>query len=325
MKRIYYLRGLQMIVVFVLFFSLPTQTTYAADSYPIRPITMIVGFAPGGPTDLIMRALAETAGKILNQPVAVVYKTGGASSVSLSLMKGEKPDGYTIGLMAVGGVRAVLLQKLPYDPLQDFTHIMQFGEYQFGMAVQAGSPWKTMDQFVQYAKNNLGKIRYAHPGVGTGGYLGMERLARELGIKWSNLPYEGDSQVITALMGGHVDAGTGAAGGWKDYVDAGKIRLLSLFTEKRTSNFPEIPTLAEGYKIIVPGPMGIVGPKGMPEPIVAKLHDTFKKCMESPTFITTAQRFGISDVYRTPQDFKKYLQTMMDEDVKMIQELGLRK
>jgi len=324
MNGIYCLRWLQVMVALVLFFSL-SPTPYAADSYPTRPITMIMGYAPGGPTDLIMRALSETAGKILNQPVAVVYKPGGASSVSLSLLKGEKPDGYTVGLMAVGGVRATLLQKLTYDPIEDFTHIMQFGEYQFGMAVAAGSPWKTIDQFVQYAKSNPGKIRYSHPGVGSGGHLGMERLAAEAGIKWSSLPYEGDSQVITALMGGHVDAGTGAAGGWKDYVDSGKLRLLAIFTEKRAGNFPDVPTLAEGYKIVMPGPMGIVGPKGLPESVSTKLHDTFRKCMENPTFITTAQKFGISDVYRSPQDYKKYLRAMVDEDVKMIQKLGLAK
>jgi tripartite-type tricarboxylate transporter receptor subunit TctC len=324
MNGIYCLRWLQVMAALVLFFSL-SPTPYAADSYPTRPITMIMGYAPGGPTDLIMRALSETAGKILNQPVAVVYKPGGASSVSLSLLKGEKPDGYTVGLMAVGGVRATLLQKLTYDPIEDFTHIMQFGEYQFGMAVAAGSPWKTIDQFVQYARSNPGKIRYAHPGVGSGGHLGMERLAAEAGIKWSSLPYEGDSQVITALMGGHVDAGTGAAGGWKDYVDSGKLRLLAIFTEKRAGNFPDVPTLAEGYKIVMPGPMGIVGPKGLPESVSTKLHDTFRKCMENPTFITTAQKFGISDVYRSPQDYKKYLRAMVDEDVKMIQKLGLAK
>jgi tripartite-type tricarboxylate transporter receptor subunit TctC len=324
MKGTNCLRWLQVLVIVVLFFSL-SPTADAADPYPTRPITMIVGYAPGGSTDLIMRALSETAGKILNQPVAVVYKPGGASSVSLSLLKGEKPDGYTIGLMAVGGVRATLLQKLTYDPIGDFTHIMQFGEYQFGMGVAAGSPWKTIDQFVQHAKANPGKIRYAHPGVGSGGYLAMERLAMETGIKWSSLPYEGDSQVITALMGGHVDAGTGAAGGWKDYVDGGKVRMLALFTEKRAGNFPDVPTLAEGYRIVMPGPMGIVGPKGLPDSISTKLHDTFKKCMENPTFITTAQKFGISDVYRSSQDFKKYLRTMIDEDVEMIQKLGLRK
>ena len=325
MRRIYGLRLLQISVAIALFLPVSTQTTLAAESYPARPITVVVGYAPGGPTDLIMRALSETAGKILNQPVAVVYKPGGASSVSLSLLKNEKPDGYTIGLMAVGGVRAAMMQKLSYDPIEDFTHIMEFGEYQFGMAVQAGAPWKSLDQFVQYAKDNPGKIRYASPGVGTGGHLGMERLAMDLGIKWTQLPYEGDSQVITALMGGHVEAGVGAAGGWKDYADAGKLRLLAIFTEKRASNFPEVPTLAEGYRIVVPGPMGIVGPKGLPEPIVAKLHETFKKCMENPTFITTAQKFGISDVYRSPQDFKQYLRKMVDEESGMIKSLSPRK
>jgi tripartite-type tricarboxylate transporter receptor subunit TctC len=325
MKKLHSSKWILMAVLFSFIVLLSPQTAQAADPYPTRPITVIVGYAPGGTADLTTRALADAASKMLNQPVTVVYKTGGATSVSLSLLKGEKPDGYTLGLMAVGGVRAPLMQKLSYDPVEDFTHIVQFGEFQFGVAVAASAPWKTMDQFVQYAKANPGKIRYAHPGIASGGHLGMEKLAIQLGIKWSNVPFEGDTQSITALMGGHVEAAAGAAGGWINYTDAGKIRLLSMFTEKRVPNFPEVPTLVELYKINIGGPLGISGPKGIPEAIVAKLHETFKKCIENQAFMQTTQKFGIAVVYRSPQEFKAYLKTMMVEDAEMLQKLNLRK
>ncbi len=319
-------RALPLVLLFLLLlFSISPKTVYAADAYPTRPINMILGFAPGSSTELISRAMVECASKPLGQPIALVFKPGGASSVSLSLLKSERPDGYTLGFMAVGGVRAAILQKVPYDPIEDFSHIIQFGEYQFGMAVRADSQWKTMDQFLQYAKNNPGKVRYASPGVTSGGNLGMERLALELGIKWSNVPYEGDAQVITALMGGHVDAGVGAAGGWKDYVDGGKLRLLSLYLEKRAPNFPDVPTLVEGYKFFVPAPIGFVGPKGLPESIVKKLHDTFEKCMGSETFKTAADRFGISPVYRSSQEYKQYLRKMLADEAVLFQKIGLKK
>jgi tripartite-type tricarboxylate transporter receptor subunit TctC len=325
MKRMNGLKWFQMALLFAFVVVLSPLSVQAADPYPTRPITMYVGYAPGGTADLTTRALADAASKMLNQPVTVVYKTGGATSVSLSLLKGEKPDGYTLGLIAVGGVRAPLMQKLSYDPVEDFTHIVQFGEFQFGVAVAASAPWKTMDQFVQYAKANPGKIRYAHPGIASGGHLGMEKLAIQLGIKWSNVPFEGDTQSITALMGGHVEAAAGAAGGWINYTDAGKIRILSMFTEKRVPNFPEVPTLVELYKMNIGGPLGISGPKGIPEGIVAKLHETFKKCIENQAFMQTAQKFGIAVVYRSPQEFKAYLKTMMVEDAEMLQKLNLRK
>ena len=325
MKWIRCVKGLQIMAAFLLFFSLSSQTLPAAETYPNRPITLILGFAPGASTELISRAVVECASPALGQPIAIVFKPGGGSSVSLSLLKGEKPDGYTIGFMAVGGVRASILQKVPYNPLEDFTHLLQIGEYQFGMGVQSSSPWKTMDQFVQYAKDNPGKVRYASPGASSGGNIGMQRLALELGIKWSNVPFEGDSQVITALLGGHVDAGTGSAGGWKDYVDAGKIRLLSLFLEKRAPNLSGVPTLMEQYKFFIPAPIGFVAPKGLPESMAAKLHETFRKCMESQTFIKTAERFGISPVYRNGQDFKQYLRKMLDDESKLFEKMGLKK
>ncbi len=325
MRRIHCFKVLQIGAALLVFFLLSSPTLWAAETYPNRPINLILGFTPGSSTELISRAIAECASQALGQPIAMVFKPGGGSSVSLSLLKGEKPDGYTIGFLAVGGVRAAILQKVPYDPLEDFTHLIQIGEYQLGMGVVASSPWKTMEQFVEYAKSNPGKIRYGSPGVSTGGNLGMQRLALDLGIKWSNVPYEGDSQVIAALLGGHVDAGAGSAGGWKDYVDAGKIKLLSLFLEKRAPNLPEVPTLMEQYKIFIPGPIGFVAPKGLPEQMAVKLHDTFRQCMEGQAFIKAAQRFGISPVYRNGQDFKQYLRKMLDDESKLFEKIGLKK
>jgi tripartite-type tricarboxylate transporter receptor subunit TctC len=328
MKRAYWFRGLQVIVALVLISSASqNHTTHAAETYPNRPITMILGFSPGGPTDLALRALTDCASKTLNQPISIIFKPGGATSVSLSILKGEKPDGYTLGVMASGGVRASLFQKVPYDPIEDFTHIMQFGEYEFGLAALTNAPWKTMKQFLDYAKNNPDKIRYSSAGVGGGGHIPMERLAMEAGIKWLHIPYDGDAPACIALLGGHVDAAAGGAGGWKSFFESGKFRLLSVFMEKRVSSFPEVPTLIElGYNIVTPGPVAIAGPKGLPEPIVAKLNQTFKKCMEDPTFIKTAERFGVATIYRGPQELKEYLKwRMIEEEGKAIQKLGLRK
>ncbi len=325
MKRLVFGKGFPILAAFILSFSVSPQSLYAADDYPARPITMLIGYAAGGGTDIIARLLSETAGKTLNQPIPPVNKPGGASSVALSLLMNEKPDGYTLGILPVGGVISALLRKVPYDPVKDFTPIMQFAEYQFGLVVRADSPWMTVQQFIDYAKKNPNKIRYASSGIGTGGHLAMERLAIANGIKWLHVPYDGDAPSCTALMGGHVDASTGSSGTWKSYVEAGKFRFLASYLEKRFSFAPEVPCLAElGYNIIASSFIGVVGPKGMPEPIVGKLNEAFRKATEDPNFIKTAEKLGISIVYRGPQDLKKLVQKTVDEESKLIQKLGTK-
>lgn len=272
------------------------------------------------------RALSDAASKILGRPIAVVNKPGGTSSVALSVLMAEKPDGYTIGIMPSGGVLASLLRKVPYDSVKDFTPIIQYGGFQDGIAVLSDSPWKTFKEFIEYAKNNPGKIRYSSAGVGMPEHLIMERLAVTYGIKWLHVPYEGDAPAAVALLGGHVDAACASSGSWKPYVDSGKFRLLATFHEKRMNAFPEIPTIQElGYDMVAASLIAIVGPKGLPEPVVEKLHEVFKKSMDDPTFIKTAERLGVSIVYRYPNELRQYIQKIVDEEGPTIQKLGLRK
>jgi tripartite-type tricarboxylate transporter receptor subunit TctC len=313
-------------IVAIFFFVFQVYTVHAQDSYPTRPITLIVGFGAGGATDLTGRILGEIAGKILGQPIAVVNKPGGTSSVALSVLMAEKPDGYTIGIMPSAAILISFLTKVAYDPVKDFTLIMQYGLFQDGIAVRSDSPWKTFKEFVEYAKNNPGKIRYASAGAGTPEHLIMERFAQQYGIKWLHLPYEGDAPANVALLGGHVDAVATSSGGWKPHVDSGKFRLLATFHEKRMSAYPDVPTLVElGYGMRASSLIGIAGPKGLPKPIVTKLHDAFKKSMEDSNFIATCERIGVLPFYRNAEDMKEYIQSIMDEDGAMIKKLGLRK
>lgn len=300
--------------------------TRAEDNYPTRPITLLVGYAAGGATDLTVRVLADSAAKILGQPIAIVNKPGATSSVALSALKSEKPDGYTIGIMPSGGVIASLLRKLPYDPGKDFTPIMQYAGYQDGIAVRAEAPWKTFKEFMDYSKNNPGKVRYASAGAGTPEHLIMEKLSMTYGVKWLHLPYEGDQPASTALLGGHVDAVAASSGAWKVQADAGKFRLLATFHDHRLPDFPNVPTLIElGYNLRAASLIAIVGPKGLPEKVVGRLHQAFKKAMEDPNFVKTADKLSILVVYRGPEDLQQYVQRMLVEEGEIIEKLGLRK
>ena len=326
MERKLSLRWFAMIFVFVIVFSLPASTMYAADNYPSRPISVFVGASAGGSADIFTKSLTEPASKILGQPLPLIFKPGGMSSVSLSVLKNEKPDGYTIAYLTVGGVRASFMQKVPYDPLEDFTYILQVGEWQFGIFDRPDSPWKNLKELIKYAKENPGKIRYGSPGVGSAGHLAMAKLGMDAGINWKHVPFEGDVGLTSAILGGHIEVVASATAGYRNYYDAGKMRFLAVFMEKPITTFPGVPTLMElGYNVLSPGSIGFVGPKGLPEPVVTKLHDTFKKCMADPQFLKIAELNGISPYYQNAKDLKEYLRKMVTEEKELINKIRSQK
>jgi hypothetical protein len=149
----------------------------AQEKYPTKPITLTIGYGAGGGTDVSTRPLANAASKILGQPIIVVNKPGGATAVAMAALKNEKPDGYNIGTLGAGGFLVPLTRKVGYDVLKDFTPIIQFAIFQYGLVVRSDSPWKTFKEFIDYAKANPGKIRYSTSGVGGAQHLVMERLA----------------------------------------------------------------------------------------------------------------------------------------------------
>ena len=296
----------------------------AQEKYPSKPINLIVGYPAGGTTDLGARALALAAGKILGQPVMILNKPGGASSVAMASLKNEKPDGYTIGILSSGAVLSQHLRKVPYDSAKDFTPIMQYAVYLYGLVVRSDSPWKTFKEFIDYAKANPGKIRYGTGGSGTPQHLVMERLTIKERIKWTHIPFQGNGPAVTALLGGHVEASPGTSE-WKPHVESGRLRLLAAFGEKRMMDFPNVPTLQElGYDIIATSLICIVGPKGLSSQIVQTLHGAFKKAMEDPDFINVSKQGDMPPIYRGPEDLARHLVQMNEEVEGLIKSLGLR-
>src|SRR4030042_6631171 len=179
---------------------------FAQGKYPTRPINFLIGYPAGGTTDVCARPLVAAASKILGQPIVVVNKPGGAPSVAVATLKTEKPDGYTIGILPSGAVLSQHMRKVPYDTAKDYTSIMQYAIYLYGLVVRSDSPWNTFKEFIDYAKTNPGKIRYSTAGPGTPQHLVMERLALKEKIKWTHIPFEGGTPAISALLGGHVEA-----------------------------------------------------------------------------------------------------------------------
>ena len=295
------------------------------EKYPSKPITFIVGYAPGGASEVNSRALSEAASKTLGQPVVIVTKPGGGSALALTGLKSEKPDGYTIGLLPTGGVTAQHLRNVGYDVTKDFTFIMQFAYTPSGLVVRDDSPWKTLKEFVEYAKANPGKIRYSTAGPGSPSHLGMEQFVRKAGIKCTHIPFEGTAPAIAAILGGHVEACADSVF-WKPHVLSGKLRLLAGLDDKRIGFAPNVPTLIElGYDITPISLLGVVGPKGLPPQIVGILHDAYKKAMQDPDFVKVMNQMDMVFSYRSPQDFEKYILTLNEQLGPLFREIGIQK
>ena len=208
----------------------------AAADFPSKPVTLIVPWAAGGSTDTCMRILAENAAKHLGQPVIVENKPGGGGTVGPATMAATaKPDGYTLSQIPMGVFRLPHTMKTTWDPLKDFSYIIQLTGYTYGIVVKKDAPWNTLKELLDYAKANPGKVTYATPGVGVMQHVTMEKLARKEGIKWIHVPQKGGIEVITATMGGHVMVGAETSG-WAPQVESGDLRLLAVWTEQRTKS-----------------------------------------------------------------------------------------
>jgi tripartite-type tricarboxylate transporter receptor subunit TctC len=300
-----------------------TGIAYAQD-YPSKPINVLIGYSAGGATDLSMRALAAEAAKILKQPIVVSNVVGAAGTLVLGRVKGEKPDGYTIfNAPTANFCRIPHLQAVPYDPLKDFSFIMQYGLYQYGLVVRADSPWKTFEEFIDYAKKNPRKVNYATSGLGTGQHLAMEYMAQKEKIEWNHVPFPGGLQAVTALLGGHVQA-VSQTTEWKEHVNAGTLRLLVVWTDQRLKAFPNVPTLREkGYPFAVHSALSLMGPAGMPKPVVEKLQNAFAQAMESKAFLDVMDKFDMPPAYLGSDALTKLVNKDYIETGELIKSLGI--
>jgi len=273
-----------------------------SETFPTKPIELLIGYGAGGSTDIPARVLADAASKILGQPVVAVNLPGGGSAVMLSQLKNRKPDGYTIGILSSGGVLNAHLRKVPYHPVKDFDPIIQYSVYQYGLVVKADSSFKTAKDLIAFAAANPGKIKYSTAGVGTPQHLVMVQLGDAAKVKWVHIPFGSGSEAIAMLLGGHVDASAQTTE-WKAQVDAGKLRLLAILMDKRMEAYPNVPTLKElGYNIVAPSIIAIVAPKGLDKNKTKILHDAFYKAMREPAFKNSLKQFDLPAVYRNTED-----------------------
>jgi tripartite-type tricarboxylate transporter receptor subunit TctC len=279
-----------------------------AQEFPTKPINILVSAAPGGAMDTCIRVIGKKIERALGQPVVISNNGGAAGSVALTITANENPDGYHISCTSnYTLVWAPNFRKVNYK-LEDFVPICLYGTAPIGLVVRTDSPWKTLKEFVEYAKKNPGKITYSTTGVGTAQHITMEYIAKqEGGIQWTNVPFTGGN-VILPVLGGHVSACV-TSSAIIPHVKEGTLRLLATTGEKRWSIFPDVPTIRElGYDFNSDLLTVMVSPKGTALSIVRKLDDAFAKTMDDPEFSQVVERLALQKDYRNHEEAKTFLE-----------------
>jgi tripartite-type tricarboxylate transporter receptor subunit TctC len=293
--------------------------------YPDKPINFIMPWPAGGGTDISLRPLINAASRILGQPIPIEYHPGGSTAVGMGILKVKKPDGYSIGMASISSLINQHTRKVPYDVLKDFTPIVQYAEYTFGLAILANAPWKNFREFIDFAKANPGKIRYSSTGPGDPQSLVMSSLGKRLQIQWTHIPFEGGPPALTALLGEHVEAYSTTMH-VKPHVLAERLRLLCTYGEKRIPSFPNVPTLQElGFPIVAPSFMVILAPKGISAEVVETVHQAFRKGMEDPEFLKGCDAVDHVPIYKNPQDTAKHLSYLNEDIIGLVRDLKLPK
>ncbi len=299
------------VIVAVVVGSIFTGVGVGQAAYPNKPVTILVGFPPGGPTDLGARALSKAIEPFFPQPMTVVNKPGGGSVLATNETIHARPDGYTLGaiLNTTLTVSPHLSPSLSYKGPEDIFPILHYLGQQIVFVVSADGPYKTMKDLIAYAKANPGKIRMGHSGIGTSTHIHLESLI-QLGVPLTHVPFEGASPVMTALLGGHIDGLILNVLPTLPHVRAGKFRYLALFAEERYKALPElveVPTLKElGYPVLTEGTdFFICAPNGTPKEITDMLHDALLKAEKSPFYQKFAQENVIFMSYKGTAEIRK--------------------
>lgn len=304
----------------------------SAQDFPAKPITLLVAFPAGGAGDIVMRAMAEVAGKKLGQPVVVDNRVGASGTLAPATMAATaKPDGYTISQTVLPLVRVALMQKVTYDPAKDFTYIANLTAYTFGIVAKADGPFKTWADVVKFAKENPGKVTYASPGVGTSLHVGMEELTAREQIKVTHVPMKGAGESSAAVLGDHVMLQVDATN-WRPLVEAGKLRPLMVWSQTRLKSLPDVPTLSELVPAVKDGgeipamfesPFGISGPKGMPAPVVKKLQDAFEAATKDESVLATLAKYDMNPKFMTSEQYTKFMIDAIKLEKQTLDRVGL--
>ena len=295
-----------------------------AQDYPARPITMVVPYGPGG-LDSQFRVIAQVAGRQLGQPIVVLNRPGANGTLGpVQVTRTAQPDGYTVSGQAATLLRQPHLVKGDWNPVTDFSWIIGLGAQSCAVAVREDSPIRNLRELVERARTRPDSLSYATPGTGGTLHLLMADLTRRAGVRCVHVPFNSGGEAVTALLGGHVDAGVYSVGSAIPQLQARKLRLLTVFDAERLPTFADVPTAREqGYDLAYVSRYGLVGPKGMPAPVVRQLHDAFKAGMEDASNLALLKTMGEVPSYMSTAQYTRWAAEAYEQERGFVESAGL--
>ena len=287
-----------------------TATSYAADTYPSKTVTLQVGFAPGGGTDLIARLLAHKLTEALGQSFVVENRPGATGMIASKNVAIAPADGYTLlmGHVNSQAIAPALMTKPPYDPIKDLSPVFYVGYSPNVLVINPNTPAKTVKELLALAKTKPDGLSFASPGVGSTNHLAGEMLRSETGLKMLHVPYKGSSPAIVDLLAGRIDMNFDTISSAESYIKAGRMRALAVTGQQRDSEYPDLPTMNElGYKSFnITNWYGIFAPASTPAPIVDKLHDELARILQEPDVKAQFKKLAVRTNPMSVEEFRRF-------------------
>lgn len=295
---------------------------HAEDNFPTKPIRFVVAYGAGGSTDQIARALGQVVARRLGQSVVIENKPGGSGLIAAAQVAQAAPDGYTLGVTAVGILRAPHIQKTAVDPIADLTWVSMINEFGLLVGVKNDAPWKSMKELVDYAKKNPQKVSFASPGMLSTQQLALSQLGAVTGAQWAHAPFKGDAEAITSTIGGHTQF-VGASDTILPFVKNGSLRVLATLNENRLSAYPDTPTLKElGYPVIGASSLGLIAPKGLKPDVLKKLERVFEASVKDPEFLNAIKVMGVDTRYMNSEQYTRYAKEVFEASRELVTKYG---
>lgn len=300
--------------------------TANAQTYPNKPIKMVVPFPAGGTTDILARLVGQELSKAWGQQVIIENRGGAGGNIGSDLVAKSEPDGYTLLMGTVGthGINVSLYKKMPYDAVKDFQPITQVAAVPNLLAVHPSVPVKSVKELIAYAKKNPNKLSFASSGNGTSIHLSGELFKTMTDVQMTHVPYKGSAPAVTDLLGGQVHLMFDNMPSVLPHVKTGKLRGLAVTTAKRSPAAPNLPTVAEAG---VPGYeasswFGVLAPAGVPKDIVTKLNKEIVRILNAPEMKKKLSEQGAEPVGNTPEEFAAHIKAEIAKWAKVVKASG---
>ncbi|MEO3992339.1 Bug family tripartite tricarboxylate transporter substrate binding protein [Pseudocitrobacter cyperus] len=305
--------------------ALLTTPPVTAAAYPTKQIDLIVPYAAGGGTDLVARAFADAAKPHLPVSIGVINKPGGGGAIGFSEIATARPNGYKVGL---GTVELTTLPSLGMVSFKtdSFKPIARLNADPAAITVRADAPWNTIDEFLQWAKENPGKVRIGNSGTGAIWHLAAAALEDKASVKFSHVPYDGAAPAVTGLLGGHIEAVAVSPGEVINQVSAGKLKTLVVMADERVKSMPSVPTLKEkGIDLSIGTWRGLIVPKNTPQDVVDVLAAAAKATADEPAFQDALNKLNLNYAWLDSAAFQQQINEQQLYFAELLTRLGLKK